>query len=60
MRECGYEWGVVEWGVCESGDWCVGSERMGCESGVLKWGMRVESEVRELGVREWVVRESEL
>lgn len=55
MRECGYEWGVVEWGVCESGDWRVGSERMGCESGVLKWGMRVESEVRE-----WVVRESEL
>lgn len=52
MRECGYEWGVVEWGVCESGDWRVGSERMGCESGVLKWGMRVESEVRELGVRE--------
>lgn len=47
-------------GVCESGDWRVGSERMGCESGVLKWGMRVESEVRELGVREWVVRESEL
>lgn len=38
------EWGVVEWGVCESGDWGVGSERMGCESGVLKWGMRVESD----------------